>query len=78
MGKGVHSLKTREPRGDFLIVSSLCKCFEEEEAKQLFSLLRDEQEVTGLLLQSVTFRLKAHLSSVGGFKRPVLVVGRGG
>lgn len=48
---------------DLIIVPSLCTCFGEEEGEQLFSFLREEQEATRLILQSVTFRRKAQLCS---------------
>lgn len=57
------SLEKRKLRDDLIIVSSLSKCFGEEEGEQLFSFLREEQEAAGLILQSVTFRLKARLGS---------------
>lgn len=56
------SLEKRKLRDDLIIVSSLSKCFGEE-GEQLFSFLREEQEAAGLILQSVTFRLKARLGS---------------
>lgn len=46
---------------NLIIVSSLC--LGEQQDKQLFRFLRGEREVTGLILQSVTLRVKAHLSS---------------
>lgn len=52
----------KKQRNGLIIVLSLSKCFgEEEEGEQLFSFLREEQETSGLILESVTFRLKACL-----------------
>lgn len=52
----------KKQRNDLIIVLSLSKCFgEEEEGEQLFSFPREEQETSGLILESVTFRLKACL-----------------
>lgn len=60
---------------NFIIVPSLC--FGEQQDEQLFLFLRGEREVTGLILQSVTLRVKAHLSSED-FERRLLAVGRRG
>lgn len=65
----------KQQRNALIIVLSLCKCFgEEEEGEQLFSFLREEQETSGLILESVTFRLKAASEDL---KRWLLAVGRG-
>lgn len=58
---------------NLIIVSSLC--FGEQRDEQLFRFLRGEREVPGLILQSVTLRVKAHLSSKD-FERRLLAVGR--
>lgn len=58
---------------NFIIVPSLC--FGEQQDEQLFLFLRGEREVTGLILQSMTLRVKAHLSSED-FERRLLAVGR--
>ena len=59
----------------FIVVPSLC--FGEQQGEQLFLFLRGEREVTGLILQSVTLRAKAHLSSED-FEQRLLAVGRRG
>lgn len=65
----------KKQRNALIIVLSLCKCFgEEEEGEQLFSFLREEQATSGLILESVTFRLKAASEDL---KRWLLAVGRG-
>lgn len=65
----------KKQRNDLIIVLSLCKCFgEEEEGEQLFSFLREEQEASGLILESVTFRLKAASEDLTQW---LLAVGKG-
>lgn len=56
-------LEKKKQRDDLIIVLSLCECFGEEEGEQLFSFLREERETTGLIPESVTLRLEAHLGS---------------